>query len=325
MSSTTGEHIDELQARRKRRERRQPTADPAAKPQTGAAARDLLRDLLTGGPGADDRPRTPDSAYEPDPAADDKAQTATVSAAQLNPTEPTRRDAEGVDEFVRRVKAGTEAITAAASRTSSGRRPMGTADLSADAVARHRPKRGALGTTHRARAWRPAWRGRRARMVALPCGLVTSVAIVIVLSNGGNHLVGTHRAAAAPPTVHAPWLSPLIAIPNTIRAVVARLEATTAHRTGASKRAHRTTKHPRARTRHAVQPAGAAPAGQSAPTSYTSSSGASSSGSGYTPPSTASTSQSSSTGASPSSRSGQSAGPTNAGPLGGIGSCVKGC
>lgn len=324
MSSTTGEHIDELQARRKRRERRQPTADPAAKPQTGAAARDLLRDLLTGGPGADDRPRTPDSAYEPNPAADDKAQAATVSAAQLNPTEPTRRDAEGVDEFVRRVQAGTEAIAAAASRTSSGR-PMGTADLSADAVARHRPKRGALGTTHPARAWRPAWRGRRARMVALPCGLVASVAIVIVLSNGGNHLVGTHRAAAVSPTVHAPSLSPLLAIPNTIGAVVARLGATTSHRTIASKRAHRATKHRRAPTRHAVQPARTAPAQQSAPTSYTSSSGTSSPGSAYTPPSTASTSQSSSTGASSSSRSGQSAGPTNAGPLGGIGSCVKGC
>src|SRR5579884_3649863 len=229
MSSTTGEHIDELQARRKRRERRQPTADTAAKPQTGAAARDLLRDLLTGGTGADDGPRAPDSTYQPDPAADDKAQTASVSAAQLNPTEATRRDAEGVDEFVRRVQAGTEAVAAAASRTSSGRRPMGTADLSADAVARHRPKRRELATTHSARTWRSAYRGRRARIVALPCGLVVSVAIVIALSNGGHRLVGTHRAAAASPTVDAPWLSPLIAIPNRIRAVVARLEATTAH------------------------------------------------------------------------------------------------
>ena len=58
MSSTTGEHIDELKARRKRREGRPAAAAGDNKPPNGAksagAARDLLRDLIANGPRPDD-------------------------------------------------------------------------------------------------------------------------------------------------------------------------------------------------------------------------------------------------------------------------------
>jgi hypothetical protein len=325
MSSTTGEHIDELQARRKRRERRQPTADAGAKPQTGAAARDLLRDLLTGGPDAGDGTKSPDSE-QPKPVGGDEAPTATVPPVRVHPAEPTVPDSEGVDELVRRVQAGTEAAAARASGASGRRRPKGTADLSADAVPQRRPTRRASLTANPARVSRAASTRRRGWTLTLLCALALGVAIAMSLGHARSRLVGTHRAAVAPTTFGAPSLSALIAIPNTIGAVVHRLEAATAGRTVAVKHARRATKHPRARVRrHTVQATGAAPAQQSAPVADTTSSGVSSPRPTYTSPPAASTSQSSSTGASSSSRSGQSAGPTNAGPLGGIGSCVKGC
>ena len=325
MASTTGEHIDELETRRKRRERRQPTPGSDAKPQSGAAARELWRDLLAGAPDGKDGAEGPEAANGAEPGPVDDAAPANAPPDEVHVPKTAGIDAEGIDELVRRVQAGTEAAAAEAAVASGQRRPAGTADLSADAVRRDRParRRAPLRATW-AQGQRPVWRGRR--MVAIAVGLVAGVALLVALGESGGHrAVATHRVAVSSTALGAASLAALTAIPNTIGAMVHRLEAEKAGQSAPRKHARRATKHPRARARRYVAtPTQTALAQQSAPVSEASPSSASSQTPAYTSP-PAATNQSSSTGASSSSRSSQPAGPTNAGPLGGIGSCVKGC
>src|SRR5947209_13135031 len=108
MSSTTGEHIDELEARRQRRESRPsaPTSDrkPPRGPQLGEAARDLLHGLITNGSRQGDE--TPDASDEVAAIStrDVVDRSTSGATATVAPQGETRR--EGVDELVRRVQAG---------------------------------------------------------------------------------------------------------------------------------------------------------------------------------------------------------------------------
>src|SRR5579859_3637283 len=112
MSSTTGEHIDELEARRQRRESRPsaPTGNrkPPRGPHLGEAARYLLHGLITNGPRQGDE--TPDA---PDPVAGSSTQDVVArSTSGATATEAPKREAsrEGVDELVRRVQAGAQTM-----------------------------------------------------------------------------------------------------------------------------------------------------------------------------------------------------------------------
>lgn len=326
MASTTGEHIDELEARRKRRGRREPTPGSDAKPQSGAAARELWRDLLAGTPDGEDGADGPVAANGAGLEPVDKAPPANAPPYEVHVPTTAGHDAEGIDELVRRVQAGTEAAIAEAAVASGQRRPAGTADLSADAVRRGRhSRRFAFRGGNGAQRQRPVW--LRRRMVAVAASLVAGVVLLVALGEGeGPRARATHRLAVTSTGVGAKSLAAVTAIPSTIVAIVHRLEA---QKTGVSaprRRPHRTTKHSRARAgRYLATRTQTAPVQQSAPVSQAPPSSASAQAPAYTPPPAASTSQSSSTGASSSSRSGQPAGPTNAGALGGIGSCVKGC
>ena len=161
MSSTTGEHINELEERRRRRQERNAAQPGQAKPprsaNTALEARDLLRDLITNG----SRARRNGRGLLYTREASERRTAGTVrSRRRANANPPLVRNAEGVDELVRRVQAGAQTAADEAERATRRGRPIGTADLSADAAsrnpARSRAGRRAVEATLRAVAAKPA-------------------------------------------------------------------------------------------------------------------------------------------------------------------------
>jgi hypothetical protein len=200
MGSTTGEHIDELEARRQKRQTRRAAPDSPGKPLGGpasaGAARDLLRDLITSG-----SRQSEDASGSPGESgsAADVVQPAIAPQPSdaHRPTAP--RGGEGVDELVRRVQAGTQAAGASAT---APRRPIGTADLSADAAARTSPGRGP-GKDTAERPTSPAgltavvsWARSRWAITAAICVVAAAAAGALALAPGG---AARHPAAHSMP------------------------------------------------------------------------------------------------------------------------------
>jgi hypothetical protein len=323
MSSTTGEHINELEKRRRRRQERNAAQPGQPKPprsaNTAPEARDLLRDLITNGSPPDER-----GADHPDAgsvrATDGRGNGSVGTEGKRQPA--ARRNGEGVDELVRRVQAGAHTPADEGERGTRRARPIGTADLSADAATRNpagrRVGRRAVEATVRAveSKRRVAWAAATAIV------LIAGVVLALSLDSAGGHRTATTQSAPSLATA----AGPASAMGITISTVDRELEALAHPATDQIHPGRRVIKRSRVRPRprharitqftsatqsHAVHVA-------SPPTNTT-----------QTPISTqqpsASSAPSSAGGGSSSSGSAKPAGPTNASPLGGIGSCVSGC
>ena len=200
MPSTTGEHIDELEARRQKRQGRRAAPGSPGKPPRGpasaGAARDLLRDLITSGSRQDEDGSGPAGGSG---SAADVDHPATAPQPSDGHGSKAPRHGEGVDELVRRVQAGAQA--AAASPTAP-RRPTGTADLSADATTRTRsPRRPGKDTVRRptgpvelTRA--VSWARSRWAISAAICVVAGAAAGALALAPGG---AARHPAAHSMP------------------------------------------------------------------------------------------------------------------------------
>lgn len=112
MASTTGEHIDELEARRRRRDPLQPTVGADARLRSGAAARDLLRDLVAAAPTGEHEARSAEAPSATQPGTVDDSTAVTEPPAEVKSRRTSGVDAEDVDELVRRVQASNEAAPA---------------------------------------------------------------------------------------------------------------------------------------------------------------------------------------------------------------------
>jgi hypothetical protein len=329
MSSTTREHIDELEARRQRREGR--SSAPASKgkpprgPKSGEAARDLLRDLITNGPReGDDAPGASDAVTPSGSQGDVDGPTNGVTATG-RPQLETRR--EGVDELVRRVQAGAETMIFDAARATRKRRPIGTADLSADAAGGRQASRAGRRRSRAEAALATKSKRQHWLLAAVGAGVfVAGVAFVLSLASAGApqptparsaSITSARLSSASIAGFGSALRSTIAVVDRELRAVALRASTSVRHE-------RRKAKHPRGHSgRHpanawhetAVQSGGRA-------TSSTTSQGQS-----YTQAQSpvTSSSQSSATTQPSSSNGSQPAGPTNAGPLGGLGSCVKGC
>jgi len=215
MSSTTGEHINELEERRRRRQERGAAQPGEAKPprsaNTALEARDLLRDLITNGSAPDETVGPPIHARS---VRETDSGSAIATESQRQPG--ARRNAEGVDELVRRVQAGAQAAAEEADRATRRGRPIGTADLSADAArgdrARSRGGRRAVDATLRAVAAnrRVSWAAATAVV------LVAGVVLALTLGSAGGRRIATTQA---PPGRLATADGPTFAMQTTISRV----------------------------------------------------------------------------------------------------------
>lgn len=324
-----------------RRERPAPNGDAVAALQSSQAARGLLRDVITGlpdqspaGPGLDEgvahtRARETDRPDSP-------------------PRVPTSRsvtsEGERVDELVRRVKEGASAASAEAIASGAHSRPKGTADLAADAAVKgsHRQLPN-TGSPRSLLAKRPRSRWWGAAAVGLAAGLAV---IVLAVDSSGSRLEGRTAAFTAARSGQAEAGTKIFggAVRTTIvgidhaikaRAVLANAQARPAHRqqvghrqrTQSQRRSGATRKHPSTtgQGRSTSQPspgiAATSDTHSSAPRLATASEAHSN-----TPPATGvSTSESTTSHNSSTTATSHPAGPTGSNPLGGIGSCVKGC
>jgi hypothetical protein len=229
---------------------------------------------------------------------------------------------------VRRVQADAETMAADAANATQKHRPTGTADLSEDAAGRRQPSRSARRRSRAAAA--PATKSKRRPLVVAAVGAgVIAAGIVLVLSLGSAG--GARHAPARSASIASARLSsPSIAsFASSLRSTIGMVERElrlVAVRAGARAR------HAQPKAKHRPSHSGrhqasaphetAAQRGGPAATSVTSPQEQT-----YTQaqsPGTSS-SQSSAITQSSSSSPSQPAGPTNAGPLGGIGSCVRGC
>jgi hypothetical protein len=203
MSSTTGEHINELEERRRRRQQRGAAQPGEAKPprsaNTAAQARDLLRDLITNGSAPDETVGPPTHEGSVRATHGGNGSIATESKRQL----AARRNAEGVEELVRRVQAGAQAAAEDADRATRRGRPIGTADLSADAArgdrARSRGGRRAVDATMRAVAAnrRVSWAASTAIV------LVAGVVLALTLGSAGGRRIATIEQLIRSTPAHA--------------------------------------------------------------------------------------------------------------------------
>jgi hypothetical protein len=323
MSSTTGEHINELEERRQRRQQRNAARSGPAKPPrsaiTAPEARDLLRDLITEGSRLDEG-----GAGHSDigslRATEDSRNGSIGTESKHQPS--ARRNGEGVDDLVRRVQAGTQTAAAEAEHATRRARPIGTADLSADAATQNPARRragrnGVADPLHRVESNR-----RAAWAAAAAIVLIVGVAFALSLDSAGERRTAT--------THSAPILATVAGLASAVRVTTStvdrELEALTHQADGQVHPRRRATKRPRVRPqKHHARTARATSATQSQPVHVTSTPATSSQTATSTQQSNASSGRSTAGGASSSSGSAQPAGPTNASPLGGIGSCVRGC
>ena len=323
MSSTTGEHINELEERRRRRQERNAAQPGPEKPprsaNTALEARDLLRDLITNG----SRARRNGCGLLYTQEASERRTAGTVrSRRRANANPPLVRNAEGVDELVRRVQAGAQAAADEADRATRRGRPIGTADLSADAAtrnpARSRAGRRAVEATLRAVAAkrRVSWAAATATV------LIAGVVLALSLGSAGGRRIATTQS---PPSL-ATAAGPAFAMQTTISRVDRELEALTHRAIDQVHSGRRVIKHARVQSRRSHARATQATSATQSQAVHVASPPSNTS---QTPTSTqqpsASSGRSSAGGASSSSGSAHPAGPTNASPLGGLGSCVSGC
>ena len=311
MTSTTREHADELEARRQKRQGIAAASEPPG-PKPAEAARELWRDIVAYGPASS--PSSP-TAH----AAEDDGTKATSAISPTAEEPGSRRGSEGVEELVRRVQAGSQ--TRGNESSAIRRRPTGTADL----PDRTAPSRRQIRTHSRASTAQT----RRRKIIAAAAVLVAGIVLIAAASE-----IGGQRSARAdhPATSTAARTGTLVslvgelptmisAIQRELRGVATRAAASSAQaRRRAAKQRRRSLPH--AASEQQRTPRGAAQVGQTTASTTTSAPHQT-----YTPAASRVSRPSQSTAATtPShSSSSQPAGSTNAGPLGGIGSCVKGC
>jgi hypothetical protein len=322
MSSTTGEHTNELEERRRRRQERNAAQPGKAKPprsaNTAPEARDLLRDLITNGSPAGE------GATAPIPGGSVRATDGgNGSIATEGKRQPAaRRNTEGVDELVRRVQAGAQAAAAEADRATRRDRPIGTADLAPDAAgqnpARRRAGRRAIEATSRAVASKRAVSWTAATATVLIAGLV----LALSLDSAGGRRAATNQSAPSFATASGP----ASAWRTTISKLDRKLVTLTHRAINQVHPAPRVIKHARVQSRRShARATQVTSATQSQAVHVTSPPSTTSQTPTSTQQPSASSGRSSAGGASSTSGSAHPAGPTNASPLGGLGSCVSGC
>jgi hypothetical protein len=322
MSSTTGEHINELEERRRRRQQRSAAQPGPEKPprsaNTAAQARDLLRDLITNGSPPDETVAA--SVHARSVRADEGGNGSIATEGKRQAA--ARRNAEGIDELVRRVQAGAQTPADEADRATRRGRPIGTADLSADAATRNRARRRASRRVLEASSRAVESKQRASSAAAAAIVLIAGVVLVLSLDSAGGRRTATTQSAP----ILATAAGPASAMWRTISTVDRDLDALTDRATAQNRPGRRVTKRARVRPRrpdspttHTVSATQSQPVHVASPPTTPS----------ETPTSTqqpsASSGRSSAGRASSSAGGAHPAGPTNASPLGGLGSCVSGC
>jgi hypothetical protein len=327
---TDDEHVDELKERRKVRESR-PGSRRAAPPRIPSAepARDLLGGLITSGSPEGDDNRSAgdqDAADGAPPPAREATSQPVAGRERAESTAPV--GGEKIDELIRRVKEGTPADADAAT-TIERRRPKGTADLSPAAAPRRRRRPTRQTTPSRGQAPRR----RRTRLLGTAATLVVAGATVLVftLSSGPSRLSPARSDSS--PTSTIGFLTAFGgSLNNTIAALGPELQPFARRAVSASHPAPR--RHMAARqrtsrphvqvTRHIRraprQRSRAVPA--SSPSTATTVQTQT-----YAPPPSpvSTTSQTPVSETHSTTSSTRPSGPSGSNPLGGIGSCVKGC
>lgn len=333
MSSTTDDHISEFEARRLKREAGRAASKrdekPLRRPVPAEQARNLFGGLITNG-----SPSDTDPAPNPGVASEGATQTSgeqaegALAGPRAGSPSAARRSGEGVDELVRRVKDGAQAAAADAAIATRPRRPTGTADLAPDAATRKRSPGQAVRRGDEAAPRTLSW--KRGVTWGPMAAVVLVVGIVLVPSFGstsGRHVASSHGASVSAASIGAASAAGFgDALRTTVAAVESRLLTAARHATSPVKHVKRATTHRGIRSRrHAPRTTHTTAATTSQPVTAATSAASSQTTQTYTPPAPAASGQGSSAGTSSSSSNSQPAGPTNAGPLGGIGSCVKGC
>jgi hypothetical protein len=329
----TDEQRDDLAARRRRKEAQGAAAARNGKASTSAeAARDLLGGLITSGPaqtaGSTDDAAAPNGVNAPPARAREEDSDADARTATA-PTK-TAHGGEKIDQLIRRVRESTATTGVEVSATIQQRRPKGTADLAADAAvpSRHRPRLRAPATV--APRSEAAPKRRTARWGAAGIVLALGVAVLTIALNsagghGAAHAVDASASNAKPSSVRTEALAGVLR--GSFAEIVPEFQALvrrTAARTHAA-RLRQKVKRPRARSRPrarhqttgAVQRRAVATSSPSVP--------AASETQTHAPVPSPSTSQTSTTPDTSTPSTSRPAGPTGSNPLGGIGSCVKGC
>jgi hypothetical protein len=328
------EHIDELKARRQRR-RVQGTASavngkPHA-PQSAGAARDLLGGLITNGAPRDDDARATSDARDMGASPNDDPNKPDSRAPNRATDANNQSHGEGIDELIRRVKDSAQAMADDAATASLKRRPTGTADLAPDAAPRgHGARRNALRPDESDTATGRSKRTRR--WAAAATVLLGGVVILIALSSSNGHRTDARGSSSASiaslqaitslPDSAAALRAKIAVVSRKLQIAAGRSTPSGSRRRNAAKR-RRTSSHPKVRRPQQTPPArenppvtvsvphttATTPIQQSAPAL----------------PPTTSTSPTSATADTSRTSNGHPAGPTTSDPLGGLGSCVKGC
>jgi hypothetical protein len=327
---TDDEQVDELKERRRARESRPgvkraaPVSIPFAEP-----ARDLLGGLITSGSpqGDESHPAGAPEAADGAPA-DTREATPESDCLEERAESTTPVRGEKIDELIRRVKEGTPADTEGAT-TIERRRPKGTADLSPASAPRRR--RRPTRQTVPSRGQAP--RRRRTRLLGIAVTLIVAgtAALVVTLSSGTDRLTPA-RSNSSPASTTGLFMAFSGTLNSTIAALGPELQpfarqAVSAAR--ASRRRHiaarRRPSRPRVKVTHRVR---RAPRKQSRAVSVSAPSTATTAQTQtYVPPSSpvSTTSQTPVSASHSTTSSTHPSGPSGSNPLGGIGSCVKGC
>jgi hypothetical protein len=342
-SSTTEQHRDDLAARRRRKQARESgarTDDAATALQGSEAARGLLRDLITG-------------TQDPSPAEgnpvkselDARARDTGLPDSSPSPGSAARAttsgDGERVDELVRRVRAGTSAAAAEALATVGRGRPKGTADLAADAAGKDHPRGLATMRWQRRSGTRAV--GSR-RWVAVVCLLAAGSAVLALAATRSGSGVPQRAADLAATRAERSQVPAFAgALGTTIATIGPALTAASVVTTAPAprprqQRAANRQREPSgqgagaARDRrvsrgqlHSVSQSSATLGARSDTQTVATSAASTSQVHSYTPSTAAESSDSTAASHTSSTTSASHAGPTGSNPLGGIGSCVKGC
>lgn len=321
---TTDQQRDDLATRRRRKAGRRVRAVDVV---PGAqSARGLLYGLITGNDAVADPAAGPvDAAHNA--VSVSLVGSATAAEAPLpvaRPREPAPvNESETVDQLVERVRAGTPSAEPA---LIDHGRAKGTADLARAPATRKRPSRPTRRLFSQA-LWPASTTRARGLWVAAASGLVAALALTAVLLNADRrdaraHLSSSTTASSGPSRSIANERARLAS--RLDPAATRRLLAASVQRSARARRAHAAK---RARSSHSRRHASRArthaqtttasttiaPQSTSAPVVAQSSPTSGSTSAATTPPRTG------------TSTASQHPGPETSNPLGGIGSCVKGC
>lgn len=326
---TDDEQVDELKERRRAREsrpglKRSPVRIPSAEP-----ARDLLGGLITSGSAEADDNRSAGAEAAADGAPAPTREATPESDARGERAESTTPvGGEKIDELIRRVKEGT-AADADGATTIERRRPKGTADLSPAAAPRRR-RRPARRTTP---SGGPTPQKRRTRLLGIAATVVVAGTAVLLVSLSSRPSRLNPAPSHTSPTSTSGFFTAFGGeLNSTIAALGPELQPFARQAVSAARAARR--RHVVARRRPSQRHVKVAHPIRRAPRQQTRAVAASAPSTAttvqtqtYAPPSSpvSTTSQTPVSATQPTTSSTQPSGPSGSNPLGGIGSCVKGC